>query len=83
MEIDSRVEEELSQRAYAHRAGNNNGDGDTVENRTSGPVKQRRGVDKSSTRYIRCNNWTIFFEETELAKERGLQQVEIMCNSKE
>ena len=48
VEIDSRVEEELSQRANAHRAGNNNGDGGTVENRTSGPVKQRGG-DKSST----------------------------------
>ena len=39
VESDSRVEEELSQRANAHRAGNNNGDGDTVGNRTSGPVQ--------------------------------------------
>ena len=47
VEIDSRVEEELSQRANAHRAGNNNGDGDTVENRTSGTLKQRGGAIKA------------------------------------
>ena len=34
--------------ANAHRAGNNNGDGDRVGNSTSVPVKQR-GRDKSST----------------------------------
>ena len=47
-EIDSRVEEEISQRANAHRAGNNNGDGDIAGNSASGPVKQW-GDNKNST----------------------------------
>ena len=47
-EMDGRIEEEHSQRAIGHRAGNNNGDGDTVGDRISGPVKQR-GSDKSNT----------------------------------
>ena len=48
VETDGRMEEKHSQMANFHRAGNNNGDGDTVGNRTSGQVKQR-GSDKSST----------------------------------
>ena len=38
--MDNRVEEEHSQMANAHRAGDNNGDVDIVGNSTSGPVKQ-------------------------------------------
>ena len=43
MGMDDRMEEKHLLIANVYRAGNNNGDGDTVRDRTSRPVKQRGG----------------------------------------
>ena len=70
MEMDGRTEEEHSQMANAHRAGNNNGDGDTVGKCTSGAV-QLRGAIKAVHR-IHNNQIGNRIEEMELVKEVGL-----------